>query len=243
MPGELGLHRIMVADNETPADRVPLLLTVFMVDWNIQSRADACEACKKTFSDKEVFHTLLFDRKDSYQRSDICNECWTTQYGQGATDRKGFVSCWQSVFAVPPPPEPEPIQKETAESLLRKLIENRDPSHEAALFILAVMLERKRLLKVKAQLTEEGRRIFVYEHSKSGDLFHIADPNLQLAQLEKVQRDVASLLENGGELQKSTGSPEHSESDESSTQPPEENEIKPPPEAGTEAAIPQPSVG
>ena len=59
------------------------------------------------------------------------------------------------------------------------------------------MLERKRLLKVKEQLVREGRRVFVYEHPKSGDLFTIADPGLQLNQLESVQRDVAALLEHG----------------------------------------------
>ncbi|MDA1273725.1 MAG: hypothetical protein O2960_06695 [Verrucomicrobia bacterium] len=170
-----------------------------MVDWNIQSRADICESCSKSFADKEVFHTLLFDRKDCYTRSDICADCWSKQFGQGATDRKGFVSCWQSVYSFPPEAPPEAIQKESAESLLRKLIAQANPSHEGARFILAVMLERKRLLKVKAQLTEEGRRTFVYEHAKTGDLFHIIDPNLQLSQLEAVQRDVASLLENGGD--------------------------------------------
>jgi len=53
------------------------------------------------------------------------------------------------------------------------------------------------LLKVKAQLSLEHQRIFVYEHVRSGDLFHILDPNLQLDQLEEVQRDVAQLLEHG----------------------------------------------
>ncbi|MDB6108857.1 MAG: hypothetical protein JWR69_607, partial [Pedosphaera sp.] len=43
----------------------------------------------------------------------------------------------------------------------------------------------------------EGRRVFVYEHPKSGDIFTIVDPDLQLNQLEEVQRDVANLLEHG----------------------------------------------
>ena len=41
-----------------------------------------------------------------------------------------------------PPPPSEPIQKQTAESLLRKLIELNDPKYIAAGYILAVMLER-----------------------------------------------------------------------------------------------------
>ena len=115
----------------------------------------------------------------------------------GATDRKGFVSHWQSVYSTPPAAPPDAIQKETAETLLRKLVERNQPEHGAARYILAVMLERKRILKVKAQFTEEGRRIFIYEYPKTGDLFNITDPNLQLDQLEDVQRDVAQLLERG----------------------------------------------
>ena len=168
-----------------------------MIEWNIQCRAQACQACHKPFAHKELFHTLLFDHKHAYERLDVCENCWKTQFSQGATDRKGFVSYWQSVYEVPPAAAPDPIQKETAESLLRKLIEQNDPSHAAARFILAVMLERKRLLKVKAQLLEDQQRVFVYEHVKTGDLFQIPDPNLKLDQLEEVQRDVARLLEPG----------------------------------------------
>ena len=91
----------------------------------------------------------------------------------------------------------EPIRRETAESLLRKLIEENDPRLLAAGYILAVMLERKRVLKVKEQLLREGRRVFIYEQPRTGDLFTIIDPNLQLNQLEQVQQDVAALLEHG----------------------------------------------
>src|ERR1051325_1838679 len=168
-----------------------------MIDWNIQSRGHLCQACHKHFADEESFHTLLFDQKNTYAPLDVCQDCWSTQFSQGATDRKGFVSHWQSVFKAPPAAPVDPIRKENAETLLRKLIELHDPSHAGALFILAVMLERKRLFKVKAQLTENGQRAFVYEHAESGDLFTIPDPRLQLDQLEEVQRDVAHLLEHG----------------------------------------------
>jgi hypothetical protein len=168
-----------------------------MIDWNIQSRNHLCQACQQRFVDQETFHTLLFDQKCGFERFDVCETCWKNQYSQGATDRKGFVSHWQGVYSVPPVGPVEPIQKDTAEGLLRRLIELKDPSHAAALFILAIMLERKRLLKVKAEWNDTGGRAFVYEHAKTGDLFTIPDPNLQLDQLDQVQRDVAQLLEHG----------------------------------------------
>lgn len=167
-----------------------------MTEWNIQSRAHACEACGRHFADKENYHTLLFDEKADFRRSDICQACWLKQYSQGARERKGFVSYWQGVYEAPPPPN-EPIQKENAESLLRKLIELNEPQYIPAGYILAVMLERKRLLKVKEQVVRDGHRVFIYEQPTSGDIFTIVDPNLQLNQLESVQRDVAALLEHG----------------------------------------------
>ena len=167
------------------------------MEWNIQSRAHACQSCKKQFGDKEPFHTMLFDQKGGYERFDVCESCWTSQYSQGATDRKGFVSYWQSIYTVPPAAPPEPIQKETAETLMRKLVESNDPRQGPALYILAAMLERKRILKVKTQLSRDGQRVFVYEHAKTGDLFQIQDPNLQLDQLEGVQHEVLHLLQHG----------------------------------------------
>lgn len=168
-----------------------------MNEWNIQSRAHACQACGRPFADKQPYHTLLFDERSQFRREDVCNQCWQAQFSHGANDRRGFVSYWQGMYEAPPPPAQEPILRETAETLLRKLTELNDPRHLAATYILAVMLERKRLLKVKEQVVHEGRRTFVYEQPSSGDVFTIPDPGLQLDQLESVQRDVAQLLEHG----------------------------------------------
>jgi len=167
-----------------------------MTEWNIQSRAHACAACGKPFADQETYHTLLFDEKADFRRSDICQACWQQQYSEGARDRKGFVSYWHGVYVAPPAPV-DAIRRETAESLLRKLIELNEPRYIPAGYILAVMLERKRLLKVKEQLVREGQRVFIYEQPGTGDVFTIIDPALKLDQLEQVQRDVAALLEHG----------------------------------------------
>ena len=165
-----------------------------MNEWNIQSRAHICEMCARPFADKQPYHTLLFDQPPELRRSDICEAC--AQAGGDARNQPGFVSHWVGVYEAPAPVV-DAIQKENAETILRKLIEQNDPSHAPAAFILAVMLERKRILKVKEQLQRDGRRVFVYEQPKTGDIFTIADPDLRLDQLEAVQRDVAQLLEHG----------------------------------------------
>ena len=166
-----------------------------MNEWNIQSRAHACETCQQPFADKQVYHTLLIEVPPDLRRTDVCEPCWQTQFAD-ASIQKGLISRWQGVYEAPPPVV-DAIQKETAETLLRKLIEQNDPRYAPAGFILAVMLERKRILKVKEQVVRDGHRTIIYEQAKTGDVFTINDPNLHLDQLEEVQRDVAALLEHG----------------------------------------------
>lgn len=169
-----------------------------MQDWNIQSRGHECRQCQEKFEDKQTYRTLLFNSEDEgLTRVDLCNKCWNAEDQDDFKQRDGFLSVWQGTYEAPPPPEPDAIQKDTAETLLRKLVEMNDAKLLGASYILAVMLERKRIIKVKEEIREEGRRIFVYEHPKNGDVFTIPDPSLRMDQLADVQRQVADLMENG----------------------------------------------
>jgi hypothetical protein len=165
-----------------------------MNEWNIQSRSHVCQACERPFADKEPCQTLLLEERRQLVRMDVCQKCWETQYSEGADSRKGFISHWHGVYQAPPPAPPEPIQRETAENLLRKLLVTAEPKDGPICYILAVMLERKRILKVKEQFQRDGVRVFVYEQPRTGDVFTITDPNLQFNQLEELQRNISQLL-------------------------------------------------
>lgn len=166
------------------------------MDWNIQSRSHVCHECGEAFGDRQVLHTLLFSGREGLERVDVCVRCWEGQYSEAANHRRGFISHWQTVHLVPPPPN-EVIQKESAETLLRKLVERNAPEDTAACFVLAIMLERKRLLKMQGKSQSEGRRLLHYEHAKTGDIFTVSEVDLRLDQLEAVQKRVSELLEQG----------------------------------------------
>ena len=73
-----------------------------MNEWNIQSRAHACQSCEQSFVDKQLYHTLLFDEKGELRRLDVCDACWQSQFSEGGTDKKGVISRWQGIYEVPP---------------------------------------------------------------------------------------------------------------------------------------------
>ncbi len=164
-------------------------------DWDIRPRSDACTACERTFNNREVYTTALVFGEDGYQRADYCNACW-----EKAPQDTPF-SVWQGTFLLPPPKAEEPMKKETAESLLRHLMEDDDEADPGVIFILAVMLERKKLLVEKDVKTDEDRNVTrFYEHKKTGETFVVPDPGLRLDELESVQLQVVTLL--GGPAKK-----------------------------------------
>ena len=79
---------------------------------------------------------------------------------------------------------------------MRRLLAENNPATANACYVLAVMLERKRVLKpVKAEQAED-RPVLIYEHAKTGDVFIVPGVQLRLAELEQVQNEVAQQLKN-----------------------------------------------
>jgi hypothetical protein len=160
-------------------------------EWDIKERSQACHDCKTAFQDKQPYYSALVFRPEGYVRGDYCAQCWT---GINKDETVPY-SQWQGVFRPPPPPPEEALKKETAESLLRRLLEQDDGTKRNVMYILAVMLERKRILAEKdVQKHDDGSKVIVYEHKKTGETFIIPDPGLKLDQLEHVQREVVEML-------------------------------------------------
>jgi hypothetical protein len=89
------------------------------------------------------------------------------------------------------------LQKESVEALLRRLLEEDRPEYLNLRYVLAAMLERKKILKQVDVRDTDLEKILVYEHARSGEAFLIIDPGLRLDQLDRVQDEVAALLANG----------------------------------------------
>ena len=164
-------------------------------DWNIRPRGSVCETCQHPFEDGETcVSSIRQERDDSgapvLVRSDRCRAC------AKAAPAEDAISVWQSPYRAPEPPPPDPAPKQTVETLLRHLMEGDDAAErQPAIYILAVMLERKRVLierDVRSQ--PDGTAMRMYEHRRTGEVFFVIDPGLRLDQLEPVQREIADLL-------------------------------------------------
>ena len=158
-------------------------------EWNIQARALQCAKTGKPFEKGERIFSALYWKDGQYQRVDLCAEAW-----QSRNDNIEPLSAWQTEFVPPPPPEAEALKKDDAESLLRRLVAENAPGTRNARYILALMLERKKVLRQIERQKQEGVSVLVYEHLPSGEVWLIEDPGLKLGELTAVQDEVARLL-------------------------------------------------
>lgn len=162
--------------------------TVREESWQIKRRSDLCAGTSEPFVDQEGIMTRLLFKDGEYIREDYKLPYWNEHKPDHG------LSAWKSVFRLPPPPT-EVVKKESAETLLRKMVAKEDADDINAIYILAVMLERKKILVEKEVQTREDQiKIRVYEHKKTGETFLVVDPELKLAEIEKVQEEVVGLL-------------------------------------------------
>jgi len=165
--------------------------------WSIKSRAHTCSVTNRQFVDGETFYTAIFPDPDTnnagYLRKDFCTEAWKSRPPSSDPNDEPF-SFWTSTYHAPVKEKKIEVTKDSPETLLRRLIEEDEAHTENARYILAIMLERKKqLVEADSQATPSGI-IRIYEHRKSGDVFIIKDPNIALADIEKIQQEVADLL-------------------------------------------------
>ncbi len=158
-------------------------------DWTIQHRAERCAVSGEPFNDGDFFYTLLYDERGEFRREDLSEAAFKAR-----NENIQPFSFWRSKFEVPVA-VPETLGKQTAEDLLRRYMAENSPEHSNARYILAVMLERKKSLKeIEAKRSADGSLTRIYEHTKTGEVFIVPDPQLRMDQIADVQMQVAGLL-------------------------------------------------
>jgi hypothetical protein len=175
--------------------------------WHVRTRSRECASTHRPFEEGETIVTALYPDPESsgYLRRDFALDAWGSLPG----DSEPAFSFWRSLYRAPEAVPERPEERISAEELLRRLVDEDAEHSENTRYILAVMLERQKLLR-ETDCQRTGSAILrVYEHRKSGEVFLIRDPDIPLAEVERVQAEVIVLLENNGKLpHAAAGSPE-----------------------------------
>lgn len=123
---------------------------------------------------------------------------WTSRRRPGAraTKTPDNPSPSGAPFTAPPEEDAkvEIVDRDDPESLLTSLIEQDEAHTENTRYILAIMLERKKILiETDSQKTRTGL-LRIYEHRYSGEVFIVKDPQIPLSEVAPLQEEVQKLL-------------------------------------------------
>lgn len=162
------------------------------MDLSLQPQAPACFLTQQPFVEgQRVTSFLIRGKTGEVMRYDVL------ETERGKFEQEGSLVCsWVRVFK--PRKAGENAEREmklTAEALFLNLA---DPATEATaentrlLQFLALMLERKRVLKPKGRTADGGRSI--YEHAKSKQLFEVAVGELSPEFFIQVQEQLSVLV-------------------------------------------------
>ena len=189
--------------------------------WSIKARAHQCAITEVKFIDQQDFYTAIYPDPESsgYLRMDFSLEAWPERPEEL---QKPF-SFWKNTYeASVIEAKEEVVTKESAEELLSRLIEEDQEHTENARYILAIMLERKKLLKETDKQQTPNGILRIYEHRKSGEIYIVLDPNIPLDQVEHVQKEVSELLDGNDKKQQEPEAQAEPENNNKEEQPPTE---------------------
>ena len=161
--------------------------------WHVRNRSRECNITQTPFTEDQPIVTALFPDPESsgYVRKDFCESAWAARSPE---DEAPF-SYWRTKFQSTISNDTQPVvTKQSAEELLKQLVEDDLEHTENTRYILAVMLERQKILReTDTQPTTNGI-LRIYEHRKTGEIFIVKDPNIPLDEVERIQLEVMELL-------------------------------------------------
>jgi len=181
-------------------------------NWKFRSRSHSCSKTGKAFEEGDYFFTCIAEdpESDGFERKDYSEKAWAEVK---PTLTANTFSYWRSRYEPPhhEAQEAPAVAQEDAETLLRRMVEEDDPRMDKVRYILVLSLERKKLLKQVSERVSNERRLLIYEHRKTGEVIMVTDPDIHLDEVEAVQDEVASLLEEMTAPEPSEGDTESSE--------------------------------
>lgn len=161
--------------------------------YHFSRKLNKCAVLDAPFEEGDIIHTAIFVgfEDGGYLRKDYSEEGWEKR----SEEELAPFSSWQSKWKKPEKIEGDkPLHKETAESLLERLSAEGDSSTDNTRYVLALMLERSRLLQeTESQEVPDGI-LRIYRHKKTETIYIIKDPNLPLDQIAEFQMEVAEML-------------------------------------------------
>jgi hypothetical protein len=148
-----------------------------------------CSGCGKEFAYGEEIVSTVRQIEEQLARQDYCLACWKREPPTDA------FSYWRGIFPVKSKPDIEDMEKvqKFFDRLLLK--EETTPEIDGVKFFTALVLARKKRLKLLGTRRQEERAFLQVEKGWDGEKAEIPDPGITEEQIETIRRNMETLFE------------------------------------------------
>ncbi|TET31819.1 MAG: hypothetical protein E3J72_21280 [Planctomycetota bacterium] len=164
-----------------------------MDDYKISRTTRTCAKCEAAFSRGDSFFSTVMDTTEGFQRMDFCPKCWEAVADD---EKKKLFSFWKAGIRPKGAPKHRKLDMETAKEFFIRLHGSADADKKNFLYLLTLLILRKRGLVHKTTIREDGGEVLVLHFPKEEDtLYYVKSPPLDEAALEAVKADFSELLD------------------------------------------------
>ncbi len=158
-----------------------------MNEYKLQRRASACMACARPYADAEWIVSAIHPDGEGFLRRDLCETCF-----DGAGEAHSHWRARQPIA----PEERRRLDFDLAMSFFHRLVREADPAREAIAYLLALLLSRKRRVKIRQsrQLPEGELLTVLVPGDEEEQTILLRAPRLSAADVEPLQAEIEQLL-------------------------------------------------
>lgn len=158
-----------------------------MTDFEIASPARVCSATGRTLAPGDAVISVLVEQDGKFVRSDFAANAWSEPPAEA-------IAWWKSHIPASTRPRKPTVNEDVLLDLFRHLAETAEPQKIAFRYVVALLLLRRKRLKVEDLAREPGRDVLVLRDTRSGERHECVDPRLDEAAIAAVQDDVFTAL-------------------------------------------------
>jgi len=163
-----------------------------MADYKIRKRAHECAVSGRPFAHGDVVVSAVYrDPEEGFVRKDLLED----RFEQAEPP----FSHWKSVYLVEEE-EQKKLDFDLALQFLRDLVRQADPEREGLVYILALLLARKRRVKLKeVRALPDGELLtVVVPGDEEDEEVRVRAPQLGEEETDALQAEIARLFDFGG---------------------------------------------
>jgi hypothetical protein len=156
-------------------------------DWQMPRRAEACAACRRGFEPGEAIRAYLYEFPEGYERRDYCANC-------RPPDEPFAIGSWRTRRPEPTGRRRPSFDREAIYRFFERLEDADTPQKQRLRFVLALLLWRKKVLKLDRSDTRDEIEVWQFVAPRTGETHTVQRPELDEEQLERLGAQLERLL-------------------------------------------------